>query len=441
MHKRIVAFILALILSLSLSLTTLASPSVEAQYQYTDNSIVYVEGGLLGATSQNNAYRTNSQNAGDAVSYSYTMTPDITTENRATVALDFLWQTGGSSVLAQATGTINSYQLSDGKTLWDGVLRGVAEFDGKEYIVLVGFSKLDGSDAIQANVTIQTNDELIVMFSFGETIQSEAIMSEIENAETASLQMVPDSHPAEMAALTSSGYTTIASNVTEYTVGNNTRDVLTTTVFFDSINNRCFINLQSDTEMMMELFTVAYSVDIKSVNYFIEIDDTKEIDELVGNNVTYFQGFWGVAQMNSDIYELNDDGSYYVDDLFEAVLKSALEYVCEEFLPVPASVILSVESLFNEATGYVLKDIDTTYLSLSIDYGNETGLHYDDCGMPMGCVITAGPSFTPGAYAYYTATTSIMYRITTNGGGTAPGTRFYITVNGGIDSFGLPIAT
>lgn len=449
MHKRISAFILALVLSLFLSLTTLASPSVEAQYQYTDDSIVYVEGGLLGATSQNNAYSTNSQDAGDAVSYSYTIAPDSTTEDRASVTLDFLWQTDGHSVLAQATGTINSYQLSDGKTLWDGVLSGTAEFNENEYIVLVGFSKMDNSEAIQANVTIQTNEELIVMFSFGETIQSEYFISNAEHTETANTKNTLDTPFVELTSLATDRYAPIVSTSTEYTVGSNTRDVLTTTAFFDPINNRCLINLQSDTEMMKELFSVAYSVDIKKVSYQLTYDVSKEISSAAGNNVANLDGFWGVAPLT--MYEPESDGSYFIEDLFSAILEAAFDYFCGSFLPVKlgasflpisSDIANTVTSLFEEATGYVAKDTsDATYHTLIIDYGDKTGLHYDDSGMPTVFVVEAGPSFNAGQSAYYTATTSIMYRITTNGGGTAPGTRFYITINGGLDSFGLPLAT
>lgn len=448
MQKRMIALILALLLSFTLCSTALASAGIGPQYQYTDDSIVYVEGGPQSTTLQNNTYSTNGQNMGDTVSYSYTITPDDTAEDLAHVTLDFLWNTGDNAVSAQTIGTINSYQLPDGKTLWDGVLSGAAEFNEKECIVLVGFSKLDGSHAIQANVTIQTNEELIIMFSFGETIQSEYLMSDAEHTETANTKNTLDAPFVELTSLATDGYAPIASTSTEYTVGSNTRDVLTTTAFFDPINNRCLINLQSDTEMMKELFSVAYSVDIKKVSYQLTYDASKEVSSAAGNNVAYIDGFWGVAPLT--IYEPESDGSYFIEDLFSAVLKTAFDYFCGSFLPVKLGVSFlpissdianTVKSLFEEATGYVAKDTDTTYHTLIIDYGDKTGLHYDDSGMPTVFVIEAGPNFNAGQSAYYTATTSIMYRITTNGGGTAPGTRFYITINGGLDSFGLPLAT
>ena len=89
----------------------------------------------------------------------------------------------------EAEGEVSGEKLSSGKVLWIGPLTGDISIHGAEYLVLVGFTKLN--DNVQVSVTIQAKEgcEEIepVMFSFGDAVITESIYQElVDKSETVS---------------------------------------------------------------------------------------------------------------------------------------------------------------------------------------------------------------------------------------------------------------
>lgn len=91
----------------------------------------------------------------------------------------------------EAEGEVSGEKLASGSVLWMGPVEGELEIDNIEYLVMVGFTKMD--ELVQISVTIQSMDdgEAIepVMFSFGDCVISEEIYQEIEeNKETVDIE-------------------------------------------------------------------------------------------------------------------------------------------------------------------------------------------------------------------------------------------------------------
>lgn len=159
-------------------------------------------------------------------------------------------------------------------------------------------------------------------------------------------------------------------------------------------------------------------------------------DGPVNNNFAKIDGFWKTPDISS-----KSDGKSDITNVFDAVFLEALTHLASENGFIPPAVFLPLTTLFDGASGTVTKVTDIGKHSLAIDFGMEGGLHFDSCGMPLVFILSPGKSYTPGMLAYYTATTSLTYRIICTGQGTAAAYSFYITVNGELGDLGLALST
>ena len=87
----------------------------------------------------------------------------------------------GSDYTIEADGEVSGENLSSGEVLWMGPLEGEIEINNIEYLVMVGFTKMD--ELVQVSVTIQSKDDKNVIepvrYSFGDNVITEDIYQEI----------------------------------------------------------------------------------------------------------------------------------------------------------------------------------------------------------------------------------------------------------------------
>ena len=116
------------------------------------------------------------------IDYTYSVMPEEN-EDFANVSLSFQMNVLGTEIPAEAAGEVTGYHLSDGDLIWEGVIEGSTIINNEEFLVLVGFAKLDSSPEIQATVTIQgmDGDQPVspVVFTFGDTVITYEIHSEL----------------------------------------------------------------------------------------------------------------------------------------------------------------------------------------------------------------------------------------------------------------------
>lgn len=119
----------------------------------------------------------------EKVEYDYSFAKQEENNDLADVTLSFVMTIGGQEYSGSANGTVNAYSLSSGDVLWEGPIESSVSINNTEYDVLIGFSKLESGDEIQASVTIQSfNGESMidpVVFTFGEIVISGDIHREI----------------------------------------------------------------------------------------------------------------------------------------------------------------------------------------------------------------------------------------------------------------------
>lgn len=87
----------------------------------------------------------------------------------------------GMAYEIEANGEVSGEKLSSGSVLWMGPLEGLIEINNIEYLVMVGFTKMD--ELVQISVTIQSKDDKNVIeavrFSFGDNVITEDVYQEI----------------------------------------------------------------------------------------------------------------------------------------------------------------------------------------------------------------------------------------------------------------------
>ena len=114
--------------------------------------------------------------------YSYWFDENKGEELTADVEIKIDMTVSGATYEIEAEGEVSGEKLSSGIVLWIGPLEGELEINNIEYLVMVGFTKMD--ELVQISVTIQSMDDKNVIepvhLSFGDNVITEDIYQEIE---------------------------------------------------------------------------------------------------------------------------------------------------------------------------------------------------------------------------------------------------------------------
>ena len=167
MKKLLAIFILACIF-LSPALTSSASAH-DYDYVYTDVNIITPD-------SFEDIF---SETEADRASFTYEMT--VITNSKANVMIDLELKVGSNYYSGLASGQVKSYDLPSGEILWEGPITGEISVGDEFYKITVGFTKLDSSNCSMLTITMKSNNDELVAFSFGDDIIKGEVLTLLNN--------------------------------------------------------------------------------------------------------------------------------------------------------------------------------------------------------------------------------------------------------------------
>ena len=109
----------------------------------------------------------------DRAAYTYQMVE--LNNSKAVVALEMELKVGHDYYSTVVSGTVNTYTLPSGDTLYEGPIDGIMNIGEEEYRVTIGFTKLENTDDTMITTTIQGDSTMIVMCFGDDVIQGEVL--------------------------------------------------------------------------------------------------------------------------------------------------------------------------------------------------------------------------------------------------------------------------
>lgn len=353
----------------------------------------------------------------EKIRYNYTFTVREDDSMRADVLMQTILTVSGVDYPTWLSGTVEAVELSSDDVLWTGVLEGAMIVDGKEYLVLSSFSKIN--DGIQCDMTIQSTDfegssEPIVI-SFGEKVVTKNIFDEIQNMKRK--VEVSDSYMNQNTA-TTQGYNTRSAST--YAVGNsfspifkedagNTAGIFIRKVivdagfaagypsgygqtmigYHDSGSNRLAVAIKTYCANVNSNYTQYKNVStvVRSMEYTLKTNP---------GNGAY------IADTETFDFNIRNFGIVtYLAPLFEDVL-TVLQY------SLPTSII---SMLLENLQGTVTELDHSNEHVVKIDFGILDCANFDNCstGMPIVYQVQRNDATNKGAYTF-SMLTSVTYR-------------------------------
>lgn len=417
--KKIICLALSFVLALSLSMTAWAAEYLDTANGtiYKDNNVRYFQRGELMDTS-----RTLKEDSlsNSSVEYSYNF--DVRTENpaKADVVLVFNWLVNGEIFSASVEGTVDAYNLEDGRIFWEGILRGNIPWKQQTAKVLCGFSKIDGSSEIQANITIQGDSIDPIMFSFGAQVltmdmhEKLAGKSEASRSGNVGIDTLSEESNASVVWVTS-GYAGFEDD--EFLA-----NAITSRLFFDRDNNRCAVAVQSNCAIVETKYPASdvSSASIKTISYGLTRGASA-----AGATYSY------IAGVETFGFTMPSQGSS---------IRGALSPLFEDAMSLIGIPTSTINAIVGNLYGTVEMNTYTNNYTVSFEFGLYDEANFDDSGrgVPVVFQIQPGPSYAGGG-SPYTVTITMEYRLMVIGGPDGLVGNFYYAANDCIYNATLPV--
>lgn len=158
------------ILSVLLACAILLTPALTSSASAHNYDHVYTDVNILTPDSFEELF---SDIEVDRAAYSYDMI-DINS-SQAVVAMDIELKVGHDYYTTLVSGTVNAHTLPSGGKLYEGPLDGNMEIENNQYIVTIGFTKVDTTDNIMISATIQGGTTIITI-SFGDNVMQGEVL-------------------------------------------------------------------------------------------------------------------------------------------------------------------------------------------------------------------------------------------------------------------------
>lgn len=400
--KKILAFILSLAMVTSFSVPAFAVENTPSQNEkrITDNSIDMIASSAFSEVFgiENNSRSTSNEATIDEISYSYTFELQENDPTLADVSLTFTMAIGTQAYPVTVSGTVDSYLLSSGDTLWEGMIAGTTIIEGTEYKVLAGFSKLNSDPRTQVSVTIQAADKTNaidpLVFTFGDEVITMQIHQELlGNTAEVTVESLSKEFD-EVATVRSAGSFTSLGNDYEYFDSgfNISGYAQRSRGYFNSTTNQFAVTLKSYGDNIENYFSSTGIAGATIKEFTIELI----------RNSNYSDGsFSYIVGTESYDFDVGDygGGAVLIQPLFEDIMG---------LLGVPTSTITAI---FDGLKGSVDENFHTSDTSVSISFGLLQSADFDDSG--VGVPIVFQLARNQNGYtgnSSYTFATAITYR-------------------------------
>lgn len=398
--KRLSAMLLVIVVVFSMTTTAFASETANMS-SGTDTSVELIASESFQSVfdSPNTARNAEPEPVIDSVSYNYSLTPQQNNPLLAEVVLAFTMLIDSKTYPVYATGLVDAYQISDGDTLWEGLLRGRVEINETTYKVLVGFAKLDSSADIQVSVTIQAldNTDAIapIIFMFGNNVINMEIYEELaEDTHKISTRNLSGELELEPASATSAGtFTYVGYDYAYFDGGANISGYAQRSRgYFNSDTNQFAVTIKSYCNNVDDFFAVGgFSVTtIKSFAIELVRDS--------GYSTGSFSYIIGTEKYDFDVGDLGS--AALIKPLFDDIMG---------LLGVPTSTI---SAIFDGLKGSVEEDFHANDTTVSVSFGLLQSANFDDSGVGVPIVFQLGRNSGYTGNSSYTFVTSITYRTT-----------------------------
>ncbi|MBQ9168986.1 MAG: hypothetical protein IJX67_11350 [Oscillospiraceae bacterium] len=400
--KKILAFVLSLAMVTSFSVPAFAVENTSSQNEkrITDNSIDMIASSAFSEVFgiESNSRGATNESTIDEISYSYTFALQENDPTLANVSLTFTMAIGTQAYPVTVSGAVDSYLLSSGDTLWEGLITGTTIIEGTEYKVLAGFSKLNSSPSIQVSVTIQAADKTNaidpLVFTFGDEVITMQIHQELAgNTAEVSMESLSKEFD-EAASIRSAGSFTSLGNDYEYFDSgfNISGYAQRSRGYFNSTTNQFAVTLKSYGDNIEDYFSSTGIAGATIKEFTIELI----------RNSNYSDGsFSYIVGTESYDFDVGDygGGAVLIQPLFEDIMG---------LLGVPTSTITAI---FDGLKGSVDENFHTSDTSVSISFGLLQSADFDDSG--VGVPIVFQLARNQNGYtgnSSYTFATAITYR-------------------------------
>lgn len=392
MKKRFISLLLIATICLSSMVPALALDTTEVISHSETSSVKVITQDSFDnfvETCPHNVSQSNTI-SNNAVEYSYTMSEDTLMGDTANVTLSFRAYVDQLLVEAETSGVVDKYTLSTGQVLWEGPIRGITTIDGVEYKVIVGFAKLDDSEAVQISVTIQSFDEDMIIdpivFAFGSDIVTNEMYQELLNGAATSVDAFNSSN--QLDARASGSYSlkgTTSANFKTNGFGTVPGTAQTSRVYYDSTDHRVALSVQSYCANVNAYYSKSgiAGTTVRTLNY-----------QLVRSSSTSNSYIAGTESF--DFNTNNFGSSAILMPLFEDILS---------LLGVPTSTISTV---FSSLKGTVTQQHNTNNTTVTVSFGATDNADFDKLSTGVPIVFQLGRS--SAGTSQYTATTNISYR-------------------------------
>lgn len=335
----------------------------------------------------------------DSVTYNYNLTPQENDPFLADVVLEFSMLVDSKTYPVSATGIVDAYQLSNGETLWEGLLRGHVEINEKIYKVLIGFAKLGSSADIQISVTIQAldNTEAIdpIIFMFGNNVITMEIYEELtEDTHQISTGNISNGHEMEFASLTAAGtFTYVGYDFANFHSGANISGYAQRSRgYFNSNTNQFAVTIKSYCDNVDDYFADYGFASTAIKSFAIELVRDS------GYSTGSFSYIIGTEKYNFDVGDLGN--AVLIKPLFDDIMS---------LLGVPTSTI---SAIFDRLKGSVDEDFHSSDTTVSVSFGLLQSANFDNSGVGVPIVFQLGRNSGYTGNSSYTFVTSIAYRTT-----------------------------
>lgn len=400
--KKILAFVLSLAMVTLFSVPAFAVENTSSQNEkrITDNSIDMIASSdfteVFGI--ENNSRSTSNESTIDEISYSYTFALQENNPALADVSLTFTMEIGTQAYPVTVSGTVDSYLLSSGDTLWEGLIAGTTIIEGTEYKVLAGFSKLNSSPSIQVSVTIQAADKTNaidpLVFTFGDEVITMQIHQElVGNTSTVSVGALSDEFDETSAARSAGSFTYLNYDFEYFDSGFNISGYAQRSRgYFNSSTNQFAVTLKSYGDNIENYFSSTGIAGATIKEFTIEL--IRDSNYSTGS----YSYIVGTENYDFDVGDYGG-GAVLIQPLFEDIMG---------LLGVPTSTITAI---FDGLKGSVDENFHTSDTSVTVSFGLLQNADFDDSGVGVPIVFQlARNQNNYTGNSSYTFVTAITYR-------------------------------
>lgn len=345
----------------------------------------------------------------EKVTYEYEM--QEIEDLKAFVKMNFSLHLGDTVCPVFVSGLVDGYILDDGNILWEGPLDGNTVFNGEEYNIIAGFSKIKATPDVRVGVTMSRKSETNkltagqfdnMVFAFGEEVISKDVINKIG----AKANILGDAS-LELNALNEVG---------AFALEDISLAGFDTSLAIPGYGQRARLYFADDS-MRVAVGSKSYCSNVNS--YFASMGGA--ITTIATHSINLQRG----TDENSTLTSIDGIETFDFNVTNYGIDRTALAPLFEDILAllgVPSSTIMAV---LDSLTGNVRHFDYSNSESVVFNFGLFDNANYDDSAVGLPIVFQLDVSPTSNGECTYIYTTEYRYKTVVATSGGESGTVYY----------------